>query len=255
VGALEGLAIASVSARVFGALLALPFGEALHILPRLCIALCLGLAIAPDVAIARPVAWYWLAIELFIGFILVSPIRILSEAFEMLGEWIDTARGQTISSVMDPLNGQQSSDLATLFRLGATTLVIALGGLERVVEALYASYLVFKVGTPPIADDLLSILSHSGLQLLSATSSLCCVWLLAYLLTDLYAAIFAKNAHGLSFTTTSTFLKMFFTFVLLLNLVNDPHQIRHLIEKGSRGLFEQLTERSRNLSGGFQGCE
>ena len=224
-------AIAGITARTFGLLISLPTGDALQTLPRLFIAVCFAAALAPSLVMPEQFSWYRLAPEFLIGLLIAAPIRFLAEAGEMFGEIIDTARGQTIGSVMDPLNGQQVSDMATLTKLAITVVAIQLGGFDLCVAALKQSYDFFPLGGLQIGEQFLMSILHSGIGIVGAALSFSSVWLLAYLITDLSAALFTKVCQGLCFSTTANVIKMILTFLLLVNLLMQPKDFVDLVKR------------------------
>jgi len=228
--------VCAVSARVFGVLVCLPFGDALQTLPRLFLALCFGVALSSDIELLVAPTWHTPLSEFVVGLLLATPVRIFAEAAEMLGELVDTARGQTIGSVVDPLNGQQVSDMATLLRLGATVLVIQVGGFDRLLEAVRSSYSHLPLTSPQIPEKFLHTLVPTGLGIIVDGCSLSSVWLLAYLLSDIAAALLSKMMNGLSFTSSASLVKLVMTVVLLLNLVMNPVQVTQIAMRASAGL-------------------
>jgi flagellar biosynthesis protein FliR len=138
---------------------------------------------------------------------------------------------------MDPLNGQQVSDMASLLRVGATVLVINLGGFDRAVEAVRLSYEAIPVSGFYADETLLRTVAHSGLGLVTGACSLSCVWLLAYLVSDISAAILARVTQGLSFTSTSSIVKMVLTFILFSNLLFHPSEVTRLATKATAMLW------------------
>jgi flagellar biosynthesis protein FliR len=226
---IDVMAIAGVSARTFGMLISLPTGDALQTLPRLLISVLFGWAVASTIQLPTEVSALTLALEFMVGFLIAAPLRFLSDAAEMFGEVIDTARGQTIGSVVDPLNGQQGSDMANILRVAVVVLAIQLGGFDRCVEALRASYTSLPLGGVNFDSDVVSGTLRQGLGIVSAALSLSAVWLTAYLAIDLACALMSKVCTGLQFTSTSTLLKMIITFILLLNLLNKPTETIKLI--------------------------
>jgi flagellar biosynthesis protein FliR len=244
-------AIAGITARTFGLLISLPTGDALQTLPRLFIAVCFAAALAPSLAIPDTFSWYRLIPEFLIGLLIAAPIRFLAEAGEMFGEVIDTARGQTIGSVMDPLNGQQVSDMATLTKLAVTVLAIQLGGFDLCVAALRQSYDFFPLGGLQVGDQFLMAILHSGIGIVSAALAFSSVWLLAYLITDLSAALFTKVCQGLCFSTTANMVKMILTFVLLINLLMQPKDLVNLIKRElNPALYLSVSENPSDRKGG-----
>ena len=228
--------ICAVSARVFGVFVCLPISDAIQILPRLFLALCFALPLSLQIEPSAEVSWHTPLAEFLVGLIIASPIRVFAEAAEMLGELLDTARGQTIGSVIDPLNGQQVSDMATLLRIASTVLVIQVGGFDRVVEAVRVSYSHLPLAGPIVAEGFLRSILHRGFGIVASACALSSVWLLAYLLSDLAASLLGKVTQGLSFTSTASIVKMVFTIILLLNLLWQPGQVTALARRASRAM-------------------
>lgn len=228
------LGIAGMSARTFGMLISLPTGDGLQMLPRLFIAICFACALAHGMDSPEQFSWYQLAPEFLIGLLIGAPVRFLAEASEMFGELIDTARGQTIGSVVDPLNGQQGSDMATVIRLGMVVLAIHLGAFDSCVRALHLSYLAVPLGAPLLYDEMLTSLLRQGIAIVGAALSFSSAWLVAYLVTDIATGVLAKVSQGLQFTSTATVIKMVLTIVLFFNLITNPTQLGALILQYTR---------------------
>jgi flagellar biosynthesis protein FliR len=226
---LDVLGVVGVAARAFGLLVALPTGEALSTLPRLFIAVCFALALAPVVEPSVAFAWPHLLLEFIIGLMLAMPARFLAEAGEMFGEVLDTARGQTIGSVVDPLNGQQVSDMATLIRLGIVVLVVSLGGLDVCVRSLGHSFGAFPLGGDGLPNMQVAEILQRGLATVSAALSISSVWLFGYLLTDIGAGLLSKVVQGLCFTSTATVVKMVLTFILFILLMSHPSGVTRFV--------------------------
>jgi flagellar biosynthesis protein FliR len=228
------LGIAGITARTFGMLISLPTGDGLQTLPRLFIAVCFACALAPVVPLNAEFSLYRLAPEFLIGLLIAAPLRFLAEATEMFGELIDTARGQTIGSVVDPLNGQQGSDMATIMRLAMVVLAIHLGAFDRCVEAIRDSYVAMPLGGGFVYESVLTSVLRQGVSIISVALSFSSVWLVAYLVTDIAAGVMAKVTQGLQFTSTSTVIKMILTFILFMNLCSDPSEVCSFIMQHTR---------------------
>ncbi len=235
------LGVAGITARTFGMLISLPTGDGLQSLPRLFIAICFALALAPVVTMDSGASLIRLGPEFLIGVLIAAPARFLAEAAEMFGELIDTARGQTIGSVVDPLNGQQGSDMATIMRLAMVVVAIHLGAFDSCVEALKASYDVLPLGGSPLYYDALSTIIRRGVAIVGLSLSFSSVWLVAYLLIDIATGIMAKVSHGLQFTSSAVILKTILTFILFINLLGNPSEICAFIRQhtlSAASLFE-----------------
>jgi flagellar biosynthesis protein FliR len=215
------LAHAALALRCFGCLMSLPLGEALTAFPRFLLAVGLGLLIFPlerDVAHLPPLT---LLTEFVIGFVLGAPLRCVADVSEMIGELLDTARGQTISAVLDPLNGHSGSDLATVLKISSVVVALMSGALEVVVGALARSIEVVPLGSPAFEGALIHGVASSGAFLLGEGMRLCAVWVGAFLLIDITCSILSRVMRGLAFTQTAALLKMMVLFLLLLMFLSQ----------------------------------
>lgn len=219
------LGAVGITARTFGMLISLPTGDGLQSLPRLFVAVCFAFALAPVIPINSGFSLFYLGPEFLTGLLIAAPLRFLAEAGEMFGELIDTARGQTIGSVVDPLNGQQGSDMATIMRLAMVVVAIHLGAFDSCVEALKVSYEALPLGGVLLYHDMLTSILRQGIAIVCVALSLSSAWLVAYLVIDIATGIMAKVSQGLQFTSSATILKMIITFILLINLFGNPREI------------------------------
>ncbi|WP_246029033.1 type III secretion system export apparatus subunit SctT [Parashewanella tropica] len=84
------------------------------------------------------------AIGLMIGFCAAVPFW----AIDMAGFLIDTMRGSSLSTVLNPLLGVESSVYGVIFAQVLSVLFLASGGLNFLLSAMYESYLVLPPGSP-----------------------------------------------------------------------------------------------------------
>jgi len=212
-------AIAVVSVRSFGIAAALPLGDSMGFISKLMLAVGLSLAITPLVTLPDDLSGWVMLSEFVVGLLLGSPFRVLVDLSEAFGELIDTARGQTIAAVNDPLNGHAVSDLATLCKVASTAVAMNLGGLEVCVHALRESYRAVPIGA--IRD--VGVFSHGllvgGSQLLASMLVACAIWLVSFLIIDLISCFSARVSRGLAFSSTGAVLKTIVTGFLLSVLV------------------------------------
>ena len=215
------LACAAVALRCFGCLVSLPFGDALSTLPRFLIAVGLSFVLVPRGSLVEDISPFSLVTEFVIGFVLGAPLRFVADISEMVGELIDTARGQMIAAVLDPLQGHGSSDMAVLAKSASVVVALMCGGLEVVVSALARSFVAIPIGSPVHDASFLFGVARSGAFLLGEGMRLCAVWVGAFLLIDIVCAFLSRVVSGLAFTQTAALLKMLALFLLLVALLTD----------------------------------
>ena len=84
-----------------------------------------------------------IAIGTMIGFVAAIPFW----AIDMAGFVIDTLRGSSMSSIFNPSLGEQSSIFGLLFSHVLSTLFLVTGGFNRLIEAIYQSFVTFPPGS------------------------------------------------------------------------------------------------------------
>jgi flagellar biosynthesis protein FliR len=220
------LLLCAVSARCFGLLLSLPVGDSIQALPRLLLAVGLGWCLmpiaAPSAAAIAPVSCAW---EFVLGLLIGAPLRFVSDAAEMFGELIDSARGQTISAVVDPLNGQTPSDLAAVCRTAAIGLALSLGALDVLVRSLAQSFALFPAGCGLAGVEGADALARWGLAVVGVSLRLSAIFFGAFVMVDLVAGIAARLLKGVQFVTASGIAKAALTFFLLAVLAQAIQQV------------------------------
>ena len=236
--------IAVVSARCFGVFVSLPWGEALQIIPRLFLSIGLGALLSGDLPSGAQLSVVSCLWEFGLGVLLGAPLRFLVDCAEMFGELIDTARGQTISAVVDPLSGQGASDLANVSKAAAALLTVQLGGLEFAVDGIARSFELLPCGTPWLGAVEAESFVRWALAVLAAVFQISSVWFGAYIVTDIVTALAARLVKGIQCTVIGSLMKLVFTCILggvLLGLARDmsPDALQRLLgeafPKGAEG--------------------
>jgi flagellar biosynthesis protein FliR len=211
-----GLAHAAFSMRCFGCIVSLPLGETLSLFPRFLLAVGLSVVLFTGDTASEPLSPFTLITEFVIGFVLGAPLRFVSDISEMIGELIDTARGQMVSAVLDPLHGHGGSDLATVAKLSSVVVALTCGALEVVVSALARSAEFVPLGGSAHSPSLLLGFARSAVFLLSEGMMMCAVWVGAFLLIDLASGVLSRVMNGLTFIQAGAILKMLVALLLLV---------------------------------------
>lgn len=85
---------------------------------------------------------YEMVIGLVLAFILGLPFMIAN----IIGELIDTQRGETISSIIDPASGTEASELAVFLSYIVCMVFLAQGGMYQLSNIFAQSYYLLPVG-------------------------------------------------------------------------------------------------------------
>jgi type III secretion protein T len=211
--------ISALALRSFGFILSLPLGELLGTLPRFCLAAGMGLALRPLVIGTAEINGATLVFEFVIGFILGTPLRLISDVSEMVGELLDTARGQTVSAVLDPLHGQGVSDLATIARSASIAFALLGGALDISVKSLADSVRHVPPGMWSLSPHLPVEILNAGGNLVMSGLRIGAVWFVAFLMIEILCAMASRLVTGLSFSQMSYLLKSIVTFFLIAILL------------------------------------
>jgi flagellar biosynthesis protein FliR len=211
----------AASLRSFGCMLALPVGDALTTVPRFFLSVGVGYLVWQRGVPSEDVGAIGFLFEFMIGFLIGAPLRAIADVSEMVGELIDTARGQTIAAVNDPLSGQGASDLAVIAKVGATVIALWFGALEVVLHGISQSFLSIPLGTlsftAGFAAGVFRCLVHSigtGLQVAA-------VWLSAFFIVDVGCAAASRMITGLSFSQLGGIVKMLVTFLIVYQVLSQ----------------------------------
>lgn len=118
---------------------------------RTCVAMAIGVLLVPSLLDQAAVqhsamaALLILAKEVLLGMAIGLVMAIPLWAFETMGAFIDNQRGASISQIINPLTGHDSSPLGELFSQAAITYLLAGGGFLTLLGAAYASYEIWPV--------------------------------------------------------------------------------------------------------------
>ena len=110
-----------------------------------------ALAVQPPLAPLAGGAAGWLALfakEAFIGLVIGLFASSVLWAVEIAGTLIDTKAGTQMGQIVDPINGQATSNTGMFFARLATFVFMASGGFMFLVGALLESYAVWPVSRP-----------------------------------------------------------------------------------------------------------
>jgi len=224
-------ALTVMSARIFGFLVGLPLSDGLQFMPKLCIALLCGAAfLSKNQSFVGNFAVVCMS-EFFIGILVALPARCFVEIAAGIGETIDLSRGAMQGSIVDPLNGNLVSDLASILRLASTVLAINFGVLEAGFILIRDSFHLVKPGAFGLNAELAGEQLRSSLAIVEIVLGLGGRWMLAFLMVDLFVAILAKFSFGLSFSAVAVILKALVTGLLLFWLLGTDLGVRNVLAR------------------------
>ncbi len=90
--------------------------------------------------------------EVFVGLAFAFALATLGAAVASAGAFLDTFIGFTFGSLVDPITGTQSGQMAQLYSLVGVAILVAIGGEEWIIQGLARTYEVMPLlATPSLA--------------------------------------------------------------------------------------------------------
>jgi len=224
------LALSLTMPRIAAAFLMLPVltNESMPALVRNSFFVSLSIVAFPFAAASSPmmkmggILWFGIVLkEIFIGLCIGFMFGLVFWAIGNVGNIIDTKAGSTIASVIDPLQGHQTSLTGSFLSRLAGWLFMASGGFMVFLNILLGSYAVWPVtsGFPTLsrAGEFLFINGFAGLMTMSLVLAAPALVVLA--LIDLSLGLINRYAQQLNVFALSLSIKTWLsTWIVLLCL-------------------------------------
>ncbi len=151
------------------------FGRALPIPGRLAFTVAVTLAVAHPVGGVRDLGDLVAAatVNVVVGVVLGYVSGLILHVFASAGAIIDLVSGLAVSSVFDPMTGDQGGVFGRMFHLVGITLFVVLGGLGLLIGGLVASVRLLPLAAPVSPDpglvglvvELVSLVVRAGVEL------------------------------------------------------------------------------------------
>jgi flagellar biosynthetic protein FliR len=172
--------------------------------------------LAPTVGAEFPMAFRLttiLAKEAFVGFLLGFIIATIWHAAEMIGKFVDTARGSAMGQAQVPQMKSQASQIGSLYYQLILVIFLTLDGHTYFINYFVRSYILIPIAKSPRFDqawDLFDLVIRITGDLFVAAITLSAPVLIAIFITDICMALFNKVAPQINIL----FLMMPFKAVL-----------------------------------------
>lgn len=156
--------------------------------------------------------------EVFLGLVIGYSTSMIFWVAASMGSIIDTQRGASMASVMDPLYGHQAEPTSLLLNRIISTLFFVGGGVLVYLQALYTSYLTWPVVEfLPVMDERLSLYAIEQFhQIMYLTVFLSGPVILAMFLAELALAIISRFAPQLDVYQLAMPIKSELGFLVLI---------------------------------------
>jgi flagellar biosynthetic protein FliR len=179
------------------------------------IAVALAVGLSPVLAQGRhlptdPVDIGWLiGKEMLVGLAFAFTLSALFAAVTTAGTFLDTSIGFSFGSIVDPINGTQSSVLQQAYSLVALMVFIAINGDAWVVQGFAKTYDLVPLDRNPDLGRLVAGVDTAFVQIFSAAIQVAGPVLLALILTDAAFGLVSRvvpqlNVFGVGFPAKVT---------------------------------------------------
>lgn len=164
----------------------------------------------------------WIVLtELVIGLMLGFAAAIPFWAVDMAGFVIDTMRGASMSNVLNPLLGAQSSIYGILFTQLLSVLFLMLGGFNQLMSSIYYSYKTLPPGGGfTFNPGFLTFISHEWRLMYELCLGFAMPSMVAMLLVDMALGLINRSAQQLNVFFLSMPIKSVMSLLLLIISLN-----------------------------------
>ncbi len=173
--------------------------------------------------------------EVLIGALVSLPCACIVTLAGMWGDLFDTARGQNISTLYDPLHETQEPVMAVLVKQLCWVQILCCGLLEQLVVQYQKSFVILGVGANMAATELggqiVTLLARGTTQMLQLFLPFAAL----FLLVEIGVGFIGRALPSLSLSSEGLQLKSYLGFALLL-LVYQAGAFGWLFEISSRPL-------------------
>jgi flagellar biosynthesis protein FliR len=232
----EVLLFALVVSRVAGMFSALPVfgGKRLPLRIRVITVISITLVCFPILAIAPPslpddiFSLGLLALrEIMVGVTLSFITQIIFSAIEFSGQIIGMQMGFTISSIIDPANGNQTQIMAVMQTLLATLMFLSMNIHHVFIRAIVESFHIIPLGVWHINAEIISFLTKATAEIFVLGVRLAAPVMVALLLTSVTLGIMARAFPQMNVFMLSFPLQIGIGFIVLgLTLVIFFHVLQ-----------------------------
>ncbi|MPY23963.1 EscT/YscT/HrcT family type III secretion system export apparatus protein [Shewanella psychropiezotolerans] len=168
--------------------------------------------------------------EVVVGFLLGFCAAIPFWAIDMAGFVIDTMRGASMSTVLNPLMGLQSSIYGMLFTQVLTVLFLVSGGFNHLLSAMYQSYNQLPPGFDlSLTQPLLVFIGHEWQLMCQLCLSFAMPAMVIMILVDVALGLVNRSAQQLNVFFLSMPIKS--ALVLLLLIYSLQFALAHYLER------------------------
>ncbi|MBE6021747.1 MAG: flagellar biosynthetic protein FliR [Cellulosilyticum sp.] len=242
--------------RIIATIIFLPVIEETK-LPRTAISgIALGIALATYFKVDVTLMYYepnlvsytiLLIKEMIVGLIIGFVVKIYFQVYPFVGSLLSMQGGLSMSVVMDPTAGTQSTQLGRLYNLGLGVVFIASGGYHWLIHTLVESFTVIPIGKEVFAPNLAMGMVETIGSYLELGLKLSIPIVGVILIVDFAMGILARTVPQMNMFVIGIPLKMLILFILLIMTINAIARYNHIIIEALVTTLNQVIQGMRPL--------
>lgn len=158
--------------------------------------------------------------EMIVGLILGFIVKIFFQVYPFIGSLLSMQGGLSMSVVMDPTAGTQSTQLGRFYNLGLGVVFVASGGYHWLIQTLVDSFNLIPIGQSVIGSHIvLGVIETVG-DYLELGLKLAMPIVGIIIIVDFAMGILARTVPQMNMFVIGIPLKMIILFVLLVLMIN-----------------------------------
>lgn len=224
--------------RILAALIFLPIVEESK-LPRIALAgISMGLAIAVYFKVDVSVAYYepnlvsytiLLVKEMLVGIILGFIVKIFFQIYPFVGSLLSMQGGVSMSVVMDPSSGMQSTQIGRIYNLGLAAVFVSTGGYHWFIHTLVESFTLIPIGNEVFGPHLVTRMVDTIGAYLELGLKLSMPIIGVILVVDFAMGILARTVPQMNMFVIGIPIKMLILFILLAVTMSTTSTYNYMI--------------------------
>lgn len=226
--------------RVLATIVFLPIIEETKI-PKIALSgIALGIAIPIYFRIDLTIIYYQpnllsysilLVREMIVGLILGFVVKIFFQVYPFVGSLLSMQGGLSMSVVMDPAAGAQSTLIGRFYNLGLSVVFITAGGYHWFIQTLVKSFELIPIGKSVMGPHIVTGMVETVGQYLELGLKLAMPIVGVIIVVDFAMGILARTVPQMNMFVIGIPLKMIILFVLLIITINITSQFNEMIIK------------------------
>lgn len=185
--------------------------------------------------------------EMIVGLIIGFVVKIFFQIYPFVGSLLSMQGGISMSVVMDPSSGTQSTQIGRIYNLGLAAVFIASGGYHWFIHTLVDSFTLIPIGKEVFGPHLVTTMVETVGNYLEIGLKLSMPIIGVILVVDFAMGILARTVPQMNMFVIGIPIKMLILFILLAITMNVTATYNHLIIENLVQTLNNVVQGMRSL--------